>query len=71
MKEQAIDAILAEVAGSGVVYVATVKESERLYDVLKAKCKVAKYHGKMCASTVAAHKSGWSMTSRKWTCKRS
>lgn len=49
MKEAAIDNILAEVDGSGIVYVATVKEVERLHNVLKGKSTVAKYHGKMSA----------------------
>lgn len=37
-------------AGTGIVYVATVKEAERLYAMLSASLKVNRYHGKMTSA---------------------
>jgi len=41
---------LREFEGSGVIYVATVKEAERLYDMLHEDFKVGLYHGKRPAA---------------------
>lgn len=50
IKESAVEHILNTTEGSGVVYVATVKEAERLYGVLKEKFPVGLYHGKLPAA---------------------
>jgi ATP-dependent DNA helicase RecQ len=41
---------LDDSGGSGIVYVATVKEAERLYDALKDSGAIGRYHGKLTAS---------------------
>jgi ATP-dependent DNA helicase RecQ len=46
-KATALEEILTNHDGAGIVYVATVKEAERLSLELKARWKVAKYHGRM------------------------
>src|SRR4029079_16497473 len=50
IKDSIVDQILRESEGSGVVYVATVKESERLYEMLAERHKVGLYHGKRPAA---------------------
>jgi ATP-dependent DNA helicase RecQ len=45
-KDAALDRILRETEGSGIVYTATVKEAERLYEQLSKRWDVALYHGK-------------------------
>jgi ATP-dependent DNA helicase RecQ len=50
MKDAALEAILNEMDGSGIIYVATVKEAERIYADLKQRHNVALYHGKMKAA---------------------
>src|SRR4026209_835748 len=46
IKDSIVENILTETPGSGVIYVATVKESERLYEMLKDRHNVGLYHGK-------------------------
>jgi ATP-dependent DNA helicase RecQ len=46
-KEQALRDILDKSPGVGVIYVATIKEAERLRDALKDHYPVGLYHGKM------------------------
>src|SRR5688500_384727 len=49
LKDVAVEEILRDTAGSGVIYVATVKEAERLHKQLKDRFDVGMYHGKMAA----------------------
>jgi ATP-dependent DNA helicase RecQ len=46
VKDRALDEILAGTPGTGIIYVATVKEAERLNEQLSARWDVALYHGK-------------------------
>jgi ATP-dependent DNA helicase RecQ len=46
-KESALDEILRSRAGAGIIYVATVKEAERLRGQLASRWRVAMYHGRM------------------------
>jgi ATP-dependent DNA helicase RecQ len=48
-KEQALLDVLKTTPGVGVIYVATIKEAERLRDVLKEHHPVGLYHGKLPA----------------------
>jgi ATP-dependent DNA helicase RecQ len=48
-KDNTGDNILRTTPGSGVVYVATVKETERIYQRLRDRASVGMYHGKMAA----------------------
>src|SRR5918997_4368246 len=50
MKDEALGDLLTNTDGSGVVYVATVKEAERLYEELRHRFSVGIYHGKMGAT---------------------
>jgi ATP-dependent DNA helicase RecQ len=51
MKNCAVEQILRETEGVGVIYVATVKEAERLHEQLRAaEFNVGLYHGKMLAT---------------------
>ncbi len=50
VKDSTVDAILRSTPGSGVVYVATVKEAERIYLRLRERVAVGMYHGKMAAA---------------------
>src|SRR5439155_24174130 len=47
MKEQALRKLLRENDGVGVVYVATVREAERLHELLSPGFPLGLYHGKM------------------------
>jgi ATP-dependent DNA helicase RecQ len=49
-KDVVLDDILRRATGSGIVYVATVKEAERLHGMLKDRYRVGLYHGKMPAA---------------------
>ncbi|HUH14140.1 MAG TPA: RecQ family ATP-dependent DNA helicase [Longimicrobiales bacterium] len=49
-KAAALERIFEEVEGSGIVYVATVKEAERLYEELEPRWPVALYHGRRSAA---------------------
>ncbi len=46
-KDAEIERILTDAAGSGIIYTATVKEAERLYESLRDRFSVGLYHGKM------------------------
>ena len=50
IKDSVVEQILRESKGSGVIYVATVKESERLYEMLSERHNVGLYHGKRPAA---------------------
>ncbi|HEX8850881.1 MAG TPA: ATP-dependent DNA helicase RecQ, partial [Gemmatimonadaceae bacterium] len=49
MKDRVVEEILEGAEGTGIVYVATVREAERLYESLKDRYPVGLYHGKMNA----------------------
>jgi ATP-dependent DNA helicase RecQ len=46
VKDDALERILRETEGSGIVYTATVREAERLHEALAERWPVALYHGK-------------------------
>src|SRR5262249_42148334 len=50
MKDDALRRLLNEGDGVGVIYVATVREAERLHELLSPEFPVGLYHGKMAAS---------------------
>ena len=50
IKDATLEQVLRESEGSGVVYVATVKEAERLYEMLSEHHNVGLYHGKRPAA---------------------
>ena len=50
LKDTILEQILSETEGSGVIYVATVKESGRLYQQLSERHNVGLYHGKRPAA---------------------
>jgi len=50
LKDTIVRQILDETEGSGVIYVATVKEAERLYEQLKENYSIGLYHGKRPAA---------------------
>jgi ATP-dependent DNA helicase RecQ len=50
IKDTVVEQILRENKGSGVIYVATVKESERLYEKLSERHNIGVYHGKRPAA---------------------
>ncbi len=50
IKDSIIEQILSEETGSGVIYVATVKEAERLYQQLSERHSIGLYHGKRPAA---------------------
>src|SRR5215831_3368384 len=51
MKDEALRGLLSEGSnGVGVVYVATVREAERLYELLSPEFPVGLYHGRMAAT---------------------
>ena len=49
-KDAALESILQEVEGSGIIYVATVKEAERLHAQFAERWPLALYHGRRSAS---------------------
>jgi ATP-dependent DNA helicase RecQ len=49
-KDAALDRLLRNAQGTGIVYVATIKEAERLYEELSPRYPVALYHGKRSAA---------------------
>ncbi len=50
IKDSVVEQILRESQGSGVLYVATVKEAERLYKMLSERHNIGLYHGKRPAA---------------------
>ncbi len=46
-KDAEVERMLTECPGSGIIYTATVKEAERLYEMLKDCFSIGLYHGKM------------------------
>jgi ATP-dependent DNA helicase RecQ len=49
-KDAALGSLLRNSPGVGIVYVATVREAERLYEELRGEVPVGLYHGKMAAA---------------------
>src|SRR5213075_1505711 len=49
-KDAALASLLRNSPGVGIVYVATVREAERLYEELRSDVPVGLYHGKMAAA---------------------
>ena len=49
-KDAALKMMLRDSPGVGIVYVATVREAERLYETLRGDIAVGVYHGKMAAA---------------------
>ncbi len=49
-KDASLERIIDESDGAGVVYVATIKEGERLHEHLRNRFAVGLYHGKMAAA---------------------
>jgi ATP-dependent DNA helicase RecQ len=49
-KDEELERILAEGQGAGVVYCATVREAERLYESFSGRFPIGLYHGKMAAA---------------------
>ena len=50
MKQQVLEELLSDADASGVIYVATVKEADRLYKEFRERYSVGKYHGKMASA---------------------
>jgi ATP-dependent DNA helicase RecQ len=50
MKDDALEELLRTSEGTGVVYVATVREAERLYEQFREHFPIGLYHGKMAAA---------------------
>lgn len=50
VKEDELTAILRHATGSGIVYVATVKEAERLYEKFGDRFRMGCYHGRMASA---------------------
>lgn len=48
-KDEALEAILRETEGCGIIYVATIKEGERVYQDFSQRWPLALYHGKLAA----------------------
>ncbi len=46
-KDAALEQILSEATGSGIIYCATIKEAERLHAELKERHAIGLYHGKL------------------------
>jgi ATP-dependent DNA helicase RecQ len=46
-KDAEVERVLTETTGSGIIYTATVREAERLYEQFKDRYSVGLYHGKM------------------------
>lgn len=49
-KDVALRNLLRDTPGVGIVYVATVKEAERLHEELRTELRIGLYHGKMAAA---------------------
>lgn len=58
-KDEAVERILGEVDGSGIIYTATIRDAERLYAELSAQWKFALYHGKRSAKQREEAQDAW------------
>ena len=59
VKDEALERILRETEGNGIVYTATVKEAERLYASLAERWPVSLYHGKRSAKQREEAQDAW------------
>jgi ATP-dependent DNA helicase RecQ len=59
VKDAALERLLRETEGSGIVYTATVKEAERLHGWLAERWPVALYHGKRTARQREEAQDAW------------
>jgi ATP-dependent DNA helicase RecQ len=50
MKDAELERIIENTSGSCIIYVATIKEAERLYEAFREKHPIGLYHGKMPAA---------------------
>jgi ATP-dependent DNA helicase RecQ len=64
-KDVALRRLLRETRGSGIIYTATVKEAERLHDLLGDEWPVALYHGKRTPKQRAEAQDAWTAGSVK------
>ncbi|MEO6528487.1 MAG: ATP-dependent DNA helicase RecQ [Gemmatimonadaceae bacterium] len=46
-KDAEVERVLSGATGSGIIYCATIKEAERLHEMLRFRYRIALYHGKM------------------------
>ncbi|MBA3671095.1 MAG: ATP-dependent DNA helicase RecQ [Gemmatimonadaceae bacterium] len=46
-KDAEVERVLTEATGSGIIYTATIKEAERLHEMLNQRHSIGLYHGKM------------------------
>jgi len=58
-KDAALQRIIRETEGSGIIYTATVKEAERLHDLLAPEWPVALYHGRRSSKQRAEAQDAW------------
>jgi ATP-dependent DNA helicase RecQ len=58
-KDAALERVLREQAGTGVVYVATVREAERLYERFSPRWPLALYHGRRTAKQRTEAQDAW------------
>jgi ATP-dependent DNA helicase RecQ len=58
-KDAELERILENTAGSGIIYTATVKEAERLFEELGARWPLALYHGKRSAKMRSEAQDAW------------
>ncbi|CAN5378379.1 RecQ family ATP-dependent DNA helicase [soil metagenome] len=58
-KDAALEKILRETEGTGIIYVATVKEAERLSEEFSARWPLALYHGKRSAKQRKEAQDAW------------
>ncbi|HEX6306533.1 MAG TPA: ATP-dependent DNA helicase RecQ [Longimicrobiales bacterium] len=49
LKDERLEELLRDIDGTGIIYVATVKEAKRLHEELSARRAVTMYHGRMAA----------------------
>ncbi|HET7322590.1 MAG TPA: ATP-dependent DNA helicase RecQ, partial [Longimicrobiaceae bacterium] len=58
-KDSALERILRETEGSGIIYTATVKEAERLHEQLSKRWEVSLYHGKRTSKQREEAQDAW------------
>ena len=58
-KDAALERLLRETEGSGIIYTATVKEAERLYEALSDRWPLALYHGRRSSKQREEAQDGW------------
>lgn len=58
-KDAALERILRETEGTGIIYTATVKEAERLHEELSGRWPLALYHGRRTSKQREAAQDAW------------